>query len=533
MNLPDMKYLDGISKVKQIKFSGLNQRVGASEGELQDMQNLTADHYPVLATRSGRRLKGTLEAPGDLFAWEKLCWVDGDKFYYDGLEKGTVVPGEKAFASMGTSIVIFPDKVYYNVETDTFGSLEAHWAGSSLRFDSSTLYGEDASANMLQCEGVDWSLLFRVGDAVTISGCTKHPENNKTPIIRQIDGDKLIFYENTFILEGEAKGYAEEGALTVARTVPDVKFVCENENRLWGCTDRGIFASKLGDMFNWNVYDGLDTDAWALEPGSAGGFTGCVSYRGYPTFFKEQHIYKVYGSVPSEFQAMGSASMGLAPGCSKSLAISGETLFYMSRSGVMAYTGGIPQNVGLELGNERFDAAVAGSDGLRYYASMLRGGVWDMYVYDTRFNLWHKEDKVQALGFAREEGQLYFLDSNGNIREVNAREPDEGKIEWFAEFGDFYDAEPNKKGVSKLQIRAELEYGASMEAMLQFDGDGIWRPAGMILGEGEKRSYYLPVVPRRCDHYRLKLSGVGECRIYSIVRERYAGSEMKSTMGRN
>lgn len=532
MKLPDMKYLDGIRKGKQIKFAGLNQRISASEGELQDMQNLTAEHYPVAATRSGRRLAHELEAPGGLFAWEKLCWVDGDKFYYNGAEKGAVTPGAKTFASLGACIVILPDKCYYNVTTDTFGSLEARWAGDDLLFCSATLYEEEAEANALYCTDVDWSQYFRVGDAVTIAGCTEHPENNKTVIIRQIDGDKLIFYENTFTLDGDS-GYAEQGELSVSRTVPDLKYICENENRLWGCTDRAIYASKLGDMFNWNVYDGLDSDAWEWEPGSAGSFTGCASFRGYPTFFKEDHIYKVYGSAPSEFQAMGSASLGLSPGCSKSLAIAGETLFYMSRSGVMAYTGGIPQSVGLDLGNERFDAAVAGSDGLRYYASMLRHGVWEMYVYDTRFNLWHKEDKTQALGFAREDGQLYFLDSAGKLWEVNAREPDEGDIEWFAEFGDFYDGEPNKKGVSKLQIRVELEDGAKMAAMLQFDSDGIWRPAGNILGQGEKRSYYLPIVPRRCDHYRLKLSGVGECRIYSVVRERYAGSELKSTMGRN
>ncbi|MGM9601781.1 MAG: hypothetical protein ACI3W5_09435 [Faecousia sp.] len=532
MKLPDMKYRDGIRKGQQIKFSGLNQRMGASEGELWDMRNLTADHYPLLATRKLRGMKGILKEPCGLFAWEKLCWVDGERFYYDGVEKGVVSSGEKVFSSMGSYIVIFPDKCYYNVETDTFGSMEAHWSGKSLTFASTQLYDEEAVSNTMQCVGVDWSKIFRTGDAVTISGCTEHPENNKTPIIRQIDGDKLIFYENTFTLEDGA-GYTEHGALSVSRTVPDLKYLCENENRLWGCTERTIYASKLGDIFNWQVYDGLDTDAWALEPGSAGNFTGCVAYRGYATFFKEDHIYKVYGNVPSEFQAMGTASMGLAPGCSKSLAIAGETLFYMSRSGVVAYTGGIPQCIGLELGSERFDAAVAGSDGLRYYASLRRGGVWEMYVFDTRFDLWHKEDSTHALAFAKQDGQLYYLESTGHIWEVDALDPNEGCLEWFAEFGDFYDGDPNKKGVSKLQIRVELGDGASMTAELQFDSDGVWRPAGSITGDGAKRSYYLPIVPRRCDHYRLRLSGAGECRIYSIVRERYSGSELKSTMGRN
>ena len=52
--------------------------------------------------------------------------------------------------------------------------------------------------------------------------------------------------------------YTETGSLTVKRTVPDLLYVCENENRLWGCDKTTIYASKLGDIFNWNVYDGMD-----------------------------------------------------------------------------------------------------------------------------------------------------------------------------------------------------------------------------------------------------------------------------------
>jgi hypothetical protein len=41
-----------------------------------------------------------------------------------------------------------------------------------------------------------------------------------------------------------------------------------------------------------------------------------------------------------------------------------------------------------------------------------------------------------------------------------------------------------------------------------------------------KRSYYLPVVPRRCDHFRLKIEAEGDWRLYSLVRESYSGSEL-------
>lgn len=193
MKLPSVLYADGIKKGKQVKFGGLNHNLGAGDGELWDMRNLTSDYYPLLATRAPRRLYKTLGDAGGLFCWEKLCWTDGTGFYYGGERKGTVTAGQKTFAALGAYIVIFPDKAWYNTLTGEFGSLEATWSGSSLTFTNGKLYEEDAEANCIQASGVNWEDYFKAGDAVTIEGCTKHPENNKTPIIREIDGDKLYF----------------------------------------------------------------------------------------------------------------------------------------------------------------------------------------------------------------------------------------------------------------------------------------------------------------------------------------------------
>lgn len=540
--LPELVYGSSLRKLKQIEFQGLNHVLGAGDGDIWDMQNLTGDHIPVLATREKRCLYRKLSKSGGLFCWDGLAWVDGTTFYYKGEAKGTVGDGVKTFGALGPYIVILPDKVYYNVDTDTFGDMEAKWSGESLTFTNGLDHEEAADANAIQCTGVNWESYFRAGDAVTISGCTKHPENNKTDIIRAIDGDKLYFYEYAFTLEGDdgTTGYAETGSMSISRTVPDLKYLCENENRLWGCTDTTIYACKPGDIFNWNVYDGLDSDAWTLEPGTTGYFTGAVSYKGYPIFFKEEHIGKVYGSLPSNFQVMESATMGLAEGSHKSLAVAGEILFYLSRSGIVAYSGGIPQCVGAALGRGRFRDAVAGSDGLKYYVSMTGedGERW-LYVYDTQRGIWHKEDRQDIMGFAYWDGNLYFLNSAGEIwitstpAEAVEDVTPEADIPWIAEFADFTEGEPNKKGVGKLQIRLELDEGAEVSVYLQFDSDGVWRPVRTLKCEDPKRSYVLPIVPRRCDHYRLKLAGTGGCRIYSLAREVYAGSELKSKAGRN
>ena len=539
MQLPSMKYADQITKGKQIKFAGLNHTLGAGDGDIWDMQNMTGDHWPVLASRAPRLLYRTLAQAGGLFCWNKLCWVDGTGFYYGGEWKGEVNAGQKHFCAMGTNIIIWPDKCYYNVETDTFGSLEATWTGEKLTFTNGLLYGEEAEENAIYCEGANWSACFRAGDAVTISGCTVHPENNKTPIIREIDGDKLYFYEHVFTLDDGVE-YEETGSLKISRTVPDLQFVCENENRLWGCDDTTIYASKLGDPFNWNVYDGLSSDAFAVTPGAAGEFHGGISYKSFAVLFKEFRIYKVYGSVPSSFKAVDSASIGIGEGNGGSLAVAGEVLFYLSNNGIMAYSGGIPQPVGEALGLQRFRNAVGGSDGLKYYVSMQgEDGNWWLYVYDTQKGLWHKEDQQHVTHFARCDGNLYFLNDAGEIWMIgDTADPPEGSVQedpvqWMVEFADFTEEDPNKKCVSKLQLRLELEEDASVEVWMQFDSDGIWRMVRSAICDGPKRSYCLPIIPRRCDHYRVRLIGEGSCRIYSLAREYAIGSELKSTRGRN
>ena len=101
----------------------------------------------------------------------------------------------------------------------------------------------------------------------------------------------------------------------------------------------------------------------------------------------------------------------------------------------------------------------------------------------------------------------------------------EGLVSSFLEFGDFYEGEPNKKGIGKLQVRMEVDAGAYVSLLIRYDSKAEWEAVKTLAPE-VKRSYYLPVIPRRCDHYRIKLAGKGDWQLYSLVRETYTGSEL-------
>ena len=544
--LPRLPAADGIKKHISTVFKGYDHRLGAGDGTLWDMENLTGDYYPLLGSRKPRYSVEEIAKPNGFYCHDGKWWVNGNKLYKDGTLKATLTAYEtdvyRTMVSLGAYIVILPDKMYYNTATSASGTLGATTTQTGATIKNGTYAGESAVGNTIYKSGVDWaSLGYHVGDAVTITDVNDGAYSITDPvIIREISGGELHFYENTF---WDDPDHADVTGLdlTITRSVPDMDFICENENRLWGCKGDHIYACKLGDPFNWNVLDGLSTDSYQVDVGSVGDFTACCSYLGYPVFFKEEHIYKVYGDRPSNFQVMGSATLGVEEGSSRSPAIAGETMFYLARTGVVAYAGGIPQSIHGVFGTERYRNAVGGSDGVRYYISMQdTRNNWHLFVFDSTTGLWHREDNKHVLDFGW-NGELYFLDStgtiwlNGNARTVDAGAVIEAPLTSMAEFGDFTESkssgwssstpQPNKKGTAKIQIRIELEANATVIIDMQFDSDGVWRNVS-TLETTVKRSYYLPIIPRRSDHFRIRFRGTGQWRLYSLVRENYIGSEL-------
>lgn len=537
--LPNVPNKTGVPKSTILQFGGYDHRRAAGNGTIWDMENLSADEAPLLSPRKPRTLMQTIEHPNGIYAGDELYLADGTKLYRDGVRMANVTDTPKTFAQLGVYTCVWPDKIALLRDGPAGWQLLQHELSYLAVFEDGTLYGEPAEGNTLRSIQTDpgseiplaW-YGFKEGDAVKISSAGIMPENEQTIIIREISQNKqeLRFYENSFTTGGPV-------VVTVTREVPDLDFVCVNENRLWGCRGDTIYASKLGDPYNWNVFDGLSTDSWAVEVGTEGDFTGCISYLGYPCFFKENHIYKVYGDKPSNFHVMQSASLGVEPGSGQSLAIAGEVLFYLSRAGIMAYTGGIPSSIGAPFGAERYRGAVAGSDGLKYYVCMEDGsGDRHLFVYDTRTGLWHREDGFDAMGFAWYRGGLWAQNRDGGLWVIagsaNPPETDtetdppvqEETVESFAEFGDFDEGSPQRKGHSHVELRAELEADSALTVKIQYDSDGVWHEAGR-LEAGRKRSEYLPIIPRRCDHWRIRLEGTGMWYVYSLTRNFYTGSE--------
>lgn len=328
-----------------------------------------------------------------------------------------------------------------------------------------------------------------------------------------------------------------ESNLRLERTMPKMDFIVESENRLWGCrygTDANgnvvneIYASKLGDFKNWNCFMGLSTDSYAASCGTDGQFTGAITHLGYPIFFKERCMHKVYGNFPSNFQIQTTTCDGVQKGSHKSLAIVNGVLYYKSRSAVCGYDGSLPLELSSALGEISYSDAVACGHAHKYYISMKdTNGAWTLFVYDTKKGLWHKEDNLHIKDFCSCRDELYYIEDGGTaIRTMQGSgTKDTDPIKWMAETGVIGISSPDKKYVTRMNLRLSLNVGTKIQLFVQYDSNDTWEIVYEIVGT-RLRTFTIPIRPRRCDHLKLRIVGEGEAKIYSITKTTEQGSDI-------
>lgn len=355
---------------------------------------------------------------------------------------------------------------------------------------------------------------FKVGDAVTLSGCS-NPNNNTTVIIDKIEGDAIYVSGNVFT-EGE-----DTAKISISRSVPDLDLICESNNRLWGCSnaDKTIYVSALGDPTNIYAYQGISTDSFAVAVASEGDFTACVPYGDSVLFWKTDKLHKVVGSYPAEYALYTYNVNGVQAGSNGSIAIINEVLYYKGNLGVYAYSGGVPQLISSGFGEKRFHSAIAGADGDSYVIAMKDEREKDfLFVYETALGMWVLEDSVAIKSIFGIDDKLHMLTENGEVYLYGAAKtlPDH---EWFVQFTPFYETIEGKKSYSRIALRVEIPNGSYLAVSVRCDG-GIWREVGKVVG---RRMGVVPIVIpiNRCDKFELKISGKGECTILSMVREFY------------
>ncbi|MBQ7499422.1 MAG: hypothetical protein IJT91_00845 [Clostridia bacterium] len=578
-------------------FGGLNKLGRIGDNEFSAMENVGAERYPALSVRGRRSTLADLgSGSASLFFNEGVGWLTGSgSLFYKGEEVTGAVSGqgveadERVCVNMGSKVLFFPDKTYFDVISGECGSLEETFtstgashamiqyifddgdAANSVRWENNSVpanplkndvyfYRDDGGCHVYRyneygdnkwypCYHSRYKFIhsslpggFREGDTVRAAS---NPASTTLGLDLSFEVDEVgegyivLRGENHFkliygmALAGPSMSYKYGFLGTVSRSAPDVAFACVCGNRVWGGAPDGhtVYASKLGDPFNWNAFDGIASDSYAVTIGSDGPFTGCISYDGKPVFFKNDCAVKIYGDKPSNFSVSDPVCHGVAPGSAKSLTLCEDTLFYLGSDGVYAYGGSTPVCVSDKLGGERLSEGIGGCFSGRYYLSALdSSGKRSIYVFDPAKKLWSVqddpgtvnilscEDDVYISAFDGEDSALISLGGKLSVDGYITGGIEESDPVWYAQTGRFFVSDPFTRRISKIWLSLDMAENTYVKIRAEYNGsdEKYSLRSYTCTRSGQKKICF---APRRCADFRLIIEGKGACELLSVSVE--------------
>lgn len=328
------------------------------------------------------------------------------------------------------------------------------------------------------------------------------------------------------------------------REAPKMDFVVECGNRLWGCYygtgEDGeilneLYASKLGDFKNWRCYNGLSTASWAASRGSDGVWTGAEVLDGHPLFFKTGCVEKIYPSSTGAHQVVTQNLDGVEDGAWRTLAVIDNVLYYKAKHGVASYTGTLPQLISEALGSKPYSALIGARHEELYVILMKQSSseAWKWYVYDTKRGIWHCcTDDSEGAGYAVTfQRKLYFIGDSPSLWSFDGGSGAGVRgngVKWSCETGAIGyrgDGAEARKYITRLFMRLKVGLGAAAALSISYD-DGAWITVESIDGS-MMAPRILMITPRRCDSFRLRLSGQGACEVQAIAYDVRTGGRLR------
>ena len=525
--------------------------------------------------------------------------------------RSTDVESKRQIVGMGAYALLFPDNKYINLLDHTdkgeLGNKVEYslGQGNGIRIIPCTMDGADIKGEMSVTaplepkNGAVWidtsgeksaykkwddstkqwvqmsTTYFRIGrsgigngfskwDCVKISGIetayedaggTKEVDERVKNQLKTINAEGAIVYniaadKKSLVFAGiiDTACYILSGTVTIERRIPDMDFVVESGNRLWGCkygvvdgkVVNEIYACRQGDFKNWYAYLGISTDSYAVTVGSEGAFTGAAVFNKCPVFFKENCIHMIYGSTPSSYQTVTISCEGVEKGQGDSVCVADNVLYYKGPTGFLGFSGSLPQKISRNLGNINCEKIIGAGVGDKvYFACGDKDGGKIIYVYDTYYGIWHKEDTRNVQAFSRDGHILYALiheDGKSRIESVtdetdlamhidDSNFPQlEDAVRWSAESVDIGYSDPNMKYIRKMTVRAKMSENSEFSVYVSCDG-GPFKKVGNAVYGGGVHTNTLTFTPERCEFFRYRIEGKGDVQIVSVKKTMIQGSD--------
>lgn len=532
----------------QTAFGGLSDR-GDAASDIHEMENL-APASPgdpgsgALTVRRARRLyissRNTGVPHGVTRHRGEVIFAQGSVLYASeggqvAREVGAVSDTDKTFVSFGDDLFILPDKLVYRRQAEATSVLVPAVP------DTGVIREVTLEGSTMQSETFDFEEAgFAAGDGIQLEILEHWMAGtlNGAYRIRSVS-------HMTLQIEGSFPG-SGSFTLRMTRPMPTLTGICAVGDRLWGCADSRIAACEAGNPYNWccPIPDAPERNPVTLAVSGDGAFTACISWQGYPTFFMEDRIIRVIGRSSGSFALDDQPAPGVAPDASRTLCEVGGALYYRGHAGVWRYTGAYPERIGGAC-CDGMSGGCAGTDGRVLYLSATRPDGAVTYLYDPGKGSggWYREDGTRftamsaaVVGAPLLAGPVCLMqDEDGAIWHTRSFDPPltsgfsetdmYGAMPSYAEFGDERTGEPDGVRLLRVSVRAKGSVGAGLRVLIRRDGESQWQTLGAVAGTGQEQMYHIPVLPRRCDWFRLRLSMTGAWSVSGLWRTLEMGGQ--------
>lgn len=366
----------------------------------------------------------------------------------------------------------------------------------------------------------------------------------------------------------------KEFHIQISRPVPDLDMFIAYNNKIYGArygeedgaVISSIFVSSGNDVFDFCT--GSETLGAEFTVGEAGPFTGAGVLGDSVYFFKRDCVVRVSGSSPADYYTKVLRVPGVAMEAGRSIAQHAGYLYYQNDYGIYRFDGEFAVKISDALGDKRYVRGIGAFLGDTYYITMvaapegqeraaeprpsgsgpaaiirwlkdyliwlLSGDFTHTFLYDTKTGLWQRHNYGRNIIFAKGADGVLYIVSGTTVKVLSMQSlatdeyddwQEEPDFDWHAEFGKQGYETPDQKHVGRILLRMRVKPETVAHVRLRYDNESEWETVATVQDAGI-RTVVVPIIPRRCDVYQMRIDGRGEFRLYGISKTLEGGSDI-------
>lgn len=325
------------------------------------------------------------------------------------------------------------------------------------------------------------------------------------------------------------------GALDFPNRVdcPDFVDVTVYKDRVFGCRKKQVRACACGDVIDWNqnaTPEDIGSRSYLKNFAVNSEFTACTTYKNRVIFFNDSEMFELSGSDSDDFDMVKIANIGCVN--RQSVCEIDGVLYFVSREGVMSYTGTAPKKISASIDDAPirteagYDSVIGGASGVLRASFDGRSGK-KMYVYDIEKNTWAVEDDIKVLSIVGRNGETYFV-TETEVLSADARyqnESDADEFDWQITTRPIYSYTPRQKRASTLEVYIDRPKNERIDISISFDG-GEFRKVYTDVFSGA-RELSIPLPESDFQKMQIKIEGKGQASIHYIGQTYIQGGQNK------